>query len=124
MGRLRRLGRGSKILVAVGLAGAVFGVVTAVQAAIPDANGVIHGCYQYTTTNGNYGRVRVYDTAKGGGCNQFEKRLNWNQRGPTGATGVTGSTGSTGPTGATGPTGGAGPTAVFSGLQNSVPVSP
>jgi hypothetical protein len=29
------------------LAGAVFGVATAVQASIPDASGVIHGCLQH-----------------------------------------------------------------------------
>jgi hypothetical protein len=114
MKRLRSLSPGAKVLVALATGGAVFGLVSAVQAAIPDANGVIHGCYQYTTTNGNYGKLRVFDTANPfAGCNILEKPLNWNQRGvtgPTGATGATGPTGPTGPTGATGPTGPTGPT--------------
>jgi len=93
MHRIRRLGRGGKLLLALAVGGAVFGAVSAVQAAIPDANGVIHGCYQYTTTNGNYGKLRVFDTAKGGGCNSLEKPLNWNQKGPTGPRGTTGPTG-------------------------------
>ena len=90
---------------AIALGGAIFGVAAAVQASVPDSKGVIHGCYQYTTTNNNYGRLRVFDTAKGGGCNALEKPVNWRQRGVTGATGATGPTGLTGPSGAAGPTG-------------------
>jgi len=78
-------------------------------ASIPDSNGVIHGCYQYTVTNGSYGKLRVYDPASANpGCNRFEKRLDWNRNGPTGAigpTGVSGVTGATGPSGPTGPSG-------------------
>ena len=96
MGRLRRLSRGGRFLLAIVAAGAVFGIVSAVQAAIPDSNSVIHGCYQYTTTNGNYGKLRVFDAAKGGGCNSLEKPVNWNQRGVTGPTGPPGP-GATGP---------------------------
>src|SRR5262249_59027088 len=54
MSRLGRLGRGSRILVAVGLAGAVFGVVTAVQAAIPDSKGGVPGGDPVPPQNRNY----------------------------------------------------------------------
>ena len=93
MGRLKRLSGGAKVLVAVCLGGAVFGIVSAVQAAIPDSNGVIHGCYQYTQTNNNGGALRVIDTDKNQICRKLEKPLNWNQTGPTGPTGPTGATG-------------------------------
>ena len=45
MHRLRDLSRGGRVLVALVVGGAVFGIATAVQASIPDASGVIHGCY-------------------------------------------------------------------------------
>lgn len=99
-----------KLLAAVALVAGTAAAGVA-WASIPDANGVIHGCYQYTTTNGNYGKLRVFDTAKSGGCNSLEKPLNWNQRGVTGPTGATGSIGPTGPTGAAAP----GQTAPFAG---------
>src|SRR5262245_33224832 len=44
MSRLRGVSRGGRILLALAVGGAVFGIATAVQADIPD-NGVIHGCY-------------------------------------------------------------------------------
>jgi hypothetical protein len=114
-----------RLLLLVALAGAAFGIASAVQASIPDANGVIHGCYQYTTTNGNYGRVRVYDTANPfAGCNQFEHPLGWNIRGPTGATGATGPTGRTGPTGPTGPAGPTGPSGATGPTGATGPVGP
>lgn len=99
MGRFRRLSRGARFVVAIAVGGAVFGVVTAVQAAIPDSHGVIHGCYQYTQTNNQGGALRVIDKDKNQICRKLEKPLDWNQRGPTGPTGATGSTGATGPTG-------------------------
>src|SRR5262245_45580927 len=113
-----------RLLVLAALAGGAFGIASVVQASIPDANGVIHGCYQYTTTNNNYGRVRVYDTAKGGGCNLLEKHLDWNIRGPTGAIGSTGATGSTGPTGPTGPTGQSGASGPTGPTGTTGPVGP
>ena len=45
MERVRRLGRAGRLFLALGVAGGVFGIATAVQASIPDASGVIHGCY-------------------------------------------------------------------------------
>jgi hypothetical protein len=45
MRRLRRLSRGGRLVLALAVGGALFGIATAVQASIPSANGVIHGCY-------------------------------------------------------------------------------
>src|ERR1700726_4683440 len=88
----------------MGVAGAVFGIATAVQASIPDASGVIHGCYNTSNAHGvPNGVLRVIDTAKVNGvCASWEAPLNWNQKGVTGAKGPTGSRGPTGPKGATG----------------------
>ena len=112
MGRLRGLSRGGRLLVALAVGGALFGVSSAVQASIPDANGVIHGCYNISLAHGSpLGALRVIDTsAVNGNCASWEKPLNWNQRGVTGPTGATGATGPTGPNGATGATGPTGPT--------------
>jgi hypothetical protein len=81
------------------VAGATFGIASAVQASIPDASGVIHGCYNASLAHGNpTGALRVIDTgAANGNCAGWEKPLNWNQRGATGPTGVAGPTGPTGP---------------------------
>jgi len=99
----------AKVLVAVAVGAAVFGIVSAVQASIPDQNGVIHGCYGKPGTP-QRGNLRVIDTGLGEGCRYYETPLNWNQRGVTGPTGATGATGPTGPTGPAGPTGPTGPT--------------
>jgi hypothetical protein len=109
---MRRLNhrRGGRLLVAVVLGTAAFGVATAVQASIPDAKGVIHGCY----AKGN-GALRVIDTDKRLTCGKENTPLNWNQTGPqggTGATGPQGGTGPTGPEGATGPRGHTGPAGI------------
>ncbi len=80
-------------------------------ASIPDASGVIHGCY--LAKNGS---LRVIQSP-GGACTAGETALNWSQTGLKGATGTNGTNGATGPTGpagtggtngtngATGPTG-------------------
>jgi len=44
MGRLRGLSHSGRLLLALAVGGAVFGIATAVRADIPDS-GVIHGCY-------------------------------------------------------------------------------
>jgi hypothetical protein len=46
-------------------------------ATIPDAGGVIHGCYK----NSN-GALRVIDTDTGAHCSGAESALDWNQSGP------------------------------------------
>lgn len=101
MHRLRSLGRGGRLLLVVAVGGAVFGIASAVQASIPDASGVIHGCYNTSLAHGSpTGALRVIDTAKPNGtCASWEAPLDWNQTGPTGVTGATGPTGPTGPSG-------------------------
>src|SRR6478735_1118084 len=93
----------------LGLLGLVVGVGAAVAgiayASIPDANGVIHGCY-----NSDNGALRVFGKSKDfQQCNTGEKALDWSQTGPTGPTGPTGLTGQRGGTGPTGATGATGP---------------
>src|SRR5262249_25842219 len=112
MNRLRGLSSSGRLLLAVVVGGATFGIASAVQASIPDANGVIHGCYNISVAHGSpLGALRVIDTAKiNGNCASWEAPLNWNQRGVTGPTGPMGVTGATGPTGPTGPTGDTGAT--------------
>ena len=88
-------------------------------AAIPDGNGVIHGCYDTKT-----GALRVVDSNPNGfslSCAPKEAGLQWNQQGPQGPQGakgdpgpqgLRGNPGAQGPkgdTGAQGPQGDAGP---------------
>jgi hypothetical protein len=80
-------------------------VAVSAYASIPDAQGVIHGCYATTG-----GALKVIDTAKTTKCPTGYRALSWNQKGPAGPAGPTGPTGATGPTGPTGPTGATGPT--------------
>src|SRR5438874_13520332 len=98
MKALRRLGRRSLLLIVGGLL--VFGGIT--YASIPDAGGVIHGCYSTS------GALRVIDNALGQACSGTKKALNWNQTGhtvPTDATDAKGATGATRAPGAKGVTG-------------------
>ena len=90
---IKGLGRGSRIVLALAVGGAVFGIASAVQASIPDANGVIHGCYAKAGTP-SQGDLRVSDS---GICKPTENTLTWNQKGVSGATGPTGPTGPVGP---------------------------
>jgi hypothetical protein len=101
--------------------GAALALVSVSAAAIPDAGGVIHACYDNQS-----GSVRIIDSAGGNpkGCGNKEIALTWNQqglqgpvgppgpqgpKGDIGATGATGAQGEKGDTGATGPAGPAGP---------------
>ena len=106
MHRLRSLSLGGRLLLALAVGGALFGIASAVQASIPDSSGVIHGCYNISQAHGNpTGALRVIDTAKpSGNCASWEAPLNPGQGG-TGASGPSGPTGATGPTGTTGPAG-------------------
>jgi hypothetical protein len=54
-------------------------------AAIPDANGVIHGCRDKKT-----GALRVIDSEAGQSCTSREAALAWNQTGPAGPQGPPG----------------------------------
>jgi len=110
----RSLSRPARLAVVLVGAAALLGVASAVQAAIPDGSGVIHGCYKTTG-----GALRVVDTDAGGKCLASETSLDWNQTGPTGAAGAAGAPGpqgAQGPAGPSGPQGPAGPAGV-SGYQ-------
>lgn len=95
MKRLVSLANASKALFALVLAAAVFGVVSAVQAAIPDSHGVIHGCVLPS------GNVRVIDSDTAS-CRGNEAPLDWNQAGATGPAGQDGAPGKDGAPGADG----------------------
>jgi hypothetical protein len=66
--------RSKRVLVALAVAGATFGVATAVQASIPDASGIVHACYTANNLQGYPpGALRAIDTAKiNGRCSQNE----------------------------------------------------
>ena len=72
----------------MGLAGGV------TYAAIPDSNGVVHGCFARSN-----GAVRVIDPAAGQRCTRQEIPLDWSRTGPTGAAGPKGDVGDKGPSG-------------------------
>src|SRR3954468_11439708 len=97
MKRPLSLSRGGKLVVAVTLAAAGFGIVSAVQAAIPDSNGVIHGCVLPS------GNLRVIDSASEA-CKGNAASLDWSQTGPRGPAGPAGPAGPQGPKGDTGAT--------------------
>ena len=68
---------------------------TTAFAAIPDGNGVIHGCYDTKT-----GALRVIDTPTNGfslSCAPREDGLTWSQQGPKGDRGDKGDKGDPGP---------------------------
>ena len=71
---------------------AVVAAGSAAYAAIPDAGGVIRGCYKKKD-----GTVRVIDTANGQSCSSGENALSWNQQGPAGPPGPKGDQGDPGP---------------------------
>jgi hypothetical protein len=104
MKRVQSLSRGSRLLLVLVLGAAVFGVVSGVQAAIPNSSGVINGCYQK-----NVGNLRVIDPSAGDSCRPSEIAISWSQTGPQGLQGPQGPKGDTGATGATGPQGPVGP---------------
>jgi hypothetical protein len=72
--RLRRLAGTGRVLVAVGIGAAVFGIATAVQASIPDSNQIVHSCYNTSLAHGSpIGAMRAIDTDKAGGvCASWE----------------------------------------------------
>lgn len=106
MKRLLR-GRRRAVVGITALAGLAAGAVVA-YAAIPDSNGLIHGCYTR-----NSGALRVIDTDTGQTCGTKETALNWSQTGPQGPRG---------PQGPQGPAGESGASAVF-GRIDELPTS-
>jgi type VI secretion system secreted protein Hcp len=83
-------------LAAVGVgAVASIGAAAAIAATLsPDANGVIHGCYD------RQGRLRIVNA--GQACDKGEIAIEWNQQGPVGPAGPIGAVGPAGPPGADG----------------------
>src|SRR5689334_12780667 len=93
-GQVRRLG--TKLwLFAAGIV-VLLTVAAAAYGQIPAPDGAIWTCYTKST-----GSIRIVDS--GTSCKQGETSLQWNQRGPAGATGPQGNAGPVGPAGATGP---------------------
>jgi hypothetical protein len=91
-------------------------------AAIPDAGGVIHSCYN--TGSNPSGALRVIDTGAGATCSKNEKALNFNQTGPQGPQGDPGPQGPKGDTGPQGPQGDPGPQGPKGDTGNTGPAGP
>jgi hypothetical protein len=81
-------------VVALAIFGALLAAGGIAYATIPDASGVIHGCYNKTQ-----GSLRVIDTDKAQTCTNGEAPLNWSQTGPQGVQGPQGIQGPQGPSG-------------------------
>jgi hypothetical protein len=68
--------KSKRLLVVLAVVGAAFGIAGAVQASIPDSNGVAHGCYyippKLSGTQQLPGDLRLIDTDKGQHCNSDE----------------------------------------------------
>ena len=90
--------------------------VAILQAAIPDTNGVIHGCYNKTD-----GTLQVVDSASQ--CKKSETALDWAQtgpagpQGPQGLQGIQGLPGPQGLDGLRGPEGAPGQSGPIAGLE-------
>lgn len=93
--------RGQRI--AVGAAAFAVGLGIIAYASIPDANGVIHGCYKRAS-----GALRVIDEGVAQ-CDANEIPLTWNRTGLVGPAGPQGPQGLQGPQGPAGPQGPSGP---------------
>jgi len=96
----------SKKLIAVAVVIVAVAAGSTAFAAIPDAGGVIHGCFVKSG-----GSLRVID-ATVTNCKSTEMSLEWNQHGQPGVPGPQGLQGATGPKGDTGAKGDAGPQGV------------
>ncbi len=105
MKRLRRLSVGRRVLVALVVGAALFGVASAVQASIPGPNQLIHGCYSARGAKATGGTALNIINSTKASCGRTMRPIAWNQRGPRGVKGPTGPIGSKGVRGATGPTG-------------------
>ena len=87
---------------------ASFGLAApAAEAAIPDASGVIHACYNRIS-----GNQRIIDTAVES-CKNGEQAIQWSQSGPQGPQGAPGPQGPQGPAGTKGDPGSASPFHVY-----------
>jgi hypothetical protein len=130
---MRRAAR-SRIVLTTATAVVTASVVGAVAyAAIPDANGQIHGCYATSSTllGPTKGSLRVVDGDEH--CRTGETAIAWSQVGPqgpagpqgaTGAPGAMGAAGAAGPAGATGATGAIGATGATGAQGLAGPAGP
>jgi hypothetical protein len=91
---MRQVGKGRRLAVLLFVAVAGMAAAGIAYAVVPDANGVIHGCYDTKT-----GALRVIDSDQGQTCVNKEAALNWNQTGPQGPQGPQGAQGPQGPAG-------------------------
>lgn len=96
-------------LVGLVIVAALLTATAIAYATIPDAGGVIHGCYK-----NNQGTLRVIDTAQAQTCSNSETALDWSQTGPQGPQGAQGAQGPQGPQGAQGPQGPSGSSHAYS----------
>jgi hypothetical protein len=104
-------------LIAAAVAVAAGGIA---YASIPDANGVIHGCYNPKGAKGTNGTgLNIIDSASAS-CGKNMQPISWNQKGPTGGVGPTGAKGTTGPTGPSGPTGATGPSNAYTNYNTGI----
>jgi hypothetical protein len=87
------------LLATLVIAGSAVGFAAGAVASVPDANGVIHGCYRKAD-----GRLRVINTDRGQSCIKGERLLDWSKQGPQGVQGLQGEQGIQGPTGTPGVT--------------------
>jgi hypothetical protein len=111
----RRVGLAALIAAAVALAAG--GIA---YASIPDANGVIHGCYNPNGAKGTNGTgLNIIDTASAS-CGKSMQPITWNQKGPTGGSGPAGTKGTTGAAGPTGPTGATGPSDAYTNYSTGI----
>lgn len=77
--------------VGVAVVSALASVAAVSYAAVPDSNGVIHGCY--SNLNGS---LRIIDSEAGQGCNALQTAISWNQVGVPGPPGPQGPAGPAG----------------------------
>jgi hypothetical protein len=72
--KFHSLSKGGRIVLALGVAGVAFALATAVEAAIPDGQAVVHSCYNRSLAHGSpIGAMRAIDTDKVGGvCASWE----------------------------------------------------
>jgi hypothetical protein len=87
----------------LGLIALVVALSGAAYAAIPSADGVIHGCFNASSNPS--GQLRVIDAEAGAKCGKNEKSLDFNQKGPKGDKGDPGPQGPQGIPGPQGPEG-------------------
>jgi len=82
---------------AVMAGGTAYGAVS--SSSIPDASGLIHGCYSTNAANGTNGTVLNIINTGQASCSKGQSAISWNQAGPAGPQGPPGAAGTPGPAG-------------------------